>query len=207
MCQPACTPRLYSLKTIYIILHRCPRTTLHPYQHISLESASLATPSLSRTREAGGRAMAMALILLHALLLASASAAGAMGNATGDGSSNATTSQVMCSGAECEPPRKPLPIYGYPPPAAPSLPPSPPAPPSAPGSQTPCPPVAIVCCGGAGGQYMPQQPNYNGPPTGGGGYVPYYNASASPPALLAPDVALVGYHVMVVCVFLLWLVV
>ncbi|CAO2201606.1 unnamed protein product [Urochloa humidicola] len=148
--------------------------------------------------------MAMALVLLHALLLASASSAAPMGNATGDGSSNATTtSQVMCSGAECEPPGKPLPIHGYPPPAAPSL---PPAPPSAPGSQTPCPPVAVVCCGGSGGQqYMPPQSNNYGPPTGG--YVPYYNASASPPALLAPDVALVGYQVMVACVFIMWLVV
>ncbi|CAL4931924.1 unnamed protein product [Urochloa decumbens] len=145
--------------------------------------------------------MAMALVLLHALLLASVSAAAAMGNATGDGSSNATTIQAMCSGADCESPGKPLPIYGgYPPPVAPSLPPAPPAPPSAPGSQTPCPPVGVVCCGGAGGQYMPQQP----PPTGG--YVPYYNASASPPSLLAP-LTLVCYHVMVAFVFLLWLVV
>ncbi|PAN34947.1 hypothetical protein PAHAL_6G102900 [Panicum hallii] len=148
--------------------------------------------------------MAMALVLRHALLLASAAAAAAaMDNATGDSSSNTTTSPVLCNGAECEPPGKPLPIYGYPPPA-PSLPSAPPTTPSAPGSQTPCTPVAVVCCGGAGGQYMPQQPNYYGPPTGG--YVPYYNASASPPALLAP-ITLVGYYAMVACIFLLWLVV
>ncbi|XP_004973190.1 H/ACA ribonucleoprotein complex non-core subunit NAF1 [Setaria italica] len=142
----------------------------------------------------------MAPVLLHALLLASAAAAAAMNNATGDGSSNTTKSRILCNGAECEPPGKTLPIYGYPPPA-PSLPSAPPSPPSSSGSQTPCPPVAVVCCGGAG---MPQQPNYYGPPTGG--YVPYYNASASSPALLAP-ITLVGYYVMVACIFLLWLVV
>ena len=149
--------------------------------------------------------MATALVLRLALLLAIAAAAAAMDNATGDGSSNTTTSPVLCNGAECELPGKPLPIYGYPP-RAPSLPSAPPMPPSAPGSQTPCPPVAvsIVCCGGAGGQYMPQQPNYYGPPTGG--YVPYYNASTSPPALLAP-ITLVGYYAMVAFIFLLWLVV
>ncbi|OEL36008.1 hypothetical protein BAE44_0002973 [Dichanthelium oligosanthes] len=148
--------------------------------------------------------MAMALVLLKALLLlASAAGAAAMDNTTGAGSSN-NTSPVLCNGAECEPPGKPLPIYGYPP-SAPSLPSAPPTPPSVPGSQTPCPPVLpVVCCGGAGGQYTPQQPNYYGPPTGV--YVPYQNAAASPPALLVP-ITLVGHYVMVACIFILWLVV
>ncbi|XP_062195013.1 proline-rich receptor-like protein kinase PERK2 [Phragmites australis] len=144
----------------------------------------------------------MALLLLHALLLANATAAIAADNATGDGG-NSTTSPVLCDGAECEPPAQPLPIYGYPPPA-PSLPSAPPAPPSAPGSQTPCPPVAVVCCGGAGatgGQYMPQQPNY-APPTG---YLPYYNPSASAHVLLSPVTA--GYYVTVACLVFLWVVV
>ena len=174
-----------------------------PHINISLQSI---LPCPFSQEHKGGRSIAMALVLRHALLLASAAAAAAMDNATGDGSSNPTTSPVLCTGAECEPPGKPLSIYGYPPPAPSSLPSAPPMPPSAPGSQTPCPPVAvsIVCCGGAGGQYMPQQPNYYGPPTGG--YVPYYNASASPPALLAP-ITLVGYYAMVAFIFLLWLVV
>ncbi|CAO2188001.1 unnamed protein product [Urochloa humidicola] len=205
MCQPACTPRLYSVTIIYSVSSQDNAASISTY----ISRACLYLQLHSDTKlGAEPSAMAMALVLLHALLLASASSAAPMGNATGDGNSNATTSQVMCSGAECEPPGKPLPIYGYPPvppPAAPSLPPAPPAPPSAPGSQTPCPPVAVVCCGGSGGQYMPPQSNNYGPPTGG--YVPYYNASASPPALLATDVALVGYHVMAACVFIMWLVV
>ncbi|KAJ1267810.1 hypothetical protein BS78_07G086700 [Paspalum vaginatum] len=118
-----------------------------------------------------------------------------MDNTTGDGSVNTATSPVLCKGEGCEAPAQPQPIYGYPPPA-PSL---PYAPPSAPGSKTPCAPVAVVCCGGAEGQYMPQQPNYKGPPTG---YAPYYNASVSPPALLVPPA---GYYVLAfACASLLW---
>ncbi|KAF8659757.1 hypothetical protein HU200_058219 [Digitaria exilis] len=142
------------------------------------------------------------LVLLHALLWTSAAAAVAMENTTGDGT---TTSPVGCNGGECDPPGKPLPIYGYPP--APWQPPALPTQPSAAGSHTPlCPPTTVVCCGGggAGGQNVPQQPSYYGPPTGG--YVPYYNASASPHGLLAPS-TLVGYCGIVACIFLAWFVV
>lgn len=195
MCQPACTPRLYSVSIIYSIA-----LPLSSRSVVSLLLPSyLFLHALSHTQAGRGRKkMAMAPVLLHALLLASAAAAVAMvdNNATtGDGSSNTTTttSRVMCNGgAECEPPGNPLPIYGYPPPAVPSLPSAPPTPPSSssPGSQMPpCPPAAVVCCGGAG---TAQQP-----PTGG--YVPYYNASAaSPPALLLAPIT---------CIFLQWLLV
>lgn len=178
------------------------------HEHISptLAVSLLAAPVLAciapcLSHISSGADRAMALLSLLAFLLATA-AAPAVGNATYDGSKTDASPAVLCNGEGCEPPAQPLPIYGYPSPAAPSLPSAPPAPPSAPGSQTPCPPVTVVCCGGAGGQ-LPQQPN-SGPP-GAGGYVPYYNTSAaSPPALLLAPVT-GGYYVMAMaCIFLLW---
>lgn len=179
------------------------------HEHISptlAVSLQLAAPVLAciapcLSHISSGADRAMALLSLLAFLLATATAP-AVGNATYDGSKTDASPAVLCNGEGCEPPAQPLPIYGYPSPAAPSLPSAPPAPPSAPGSQTPCPPVTVVCCGGAGGQ-LPQQPN-SGPP-GAGGYVPYYNTSAaSPPALLLAPVT-GGYYVMAMaCIFLLW---